>query len=395
MPDGVNLLAEALYDQGGISEIPVEAFYGEAGAIAQQLETPLGFAYPAVLTAACGAGIEAGGAIRPTLYTSLLGPVGSGKSVTQQRVIELFVPDRGFDGSDGDIRDSRNMQDTAASDQGLYRMLADAKGQSRFINQDEGRGMLLKAGIEGSSLAPVLCQLFNLNYAGGADKKSQYSICVKLSILLCIKVTHPAEFSEVFGFSTAHGLYDRSLFGAHPADDYKYLPWNKPKFVFKPTTPSVSPDVFDRVNRWGEKKDRRLRELALRVAYVSCAINGDDHVTDESITAAFAFMEWQKRLRIFYQTGKGANEHQNCVETVLEAFRSTPGLCGNLREMSVAGHWYRRFPRTLSSVLKLLAMQGVLVKDPDTKKSFLNEQVTRATGSDRGQQNPPSKVEPT
>jgi hypothetical protein len=379
LPDGVDLLAESFYEQGGIPEIPADALYGKAADISRQLETPLGFAYPAVLTAACGAGIEASGTIRPTLYTSLLGSVGSGKSVTQTRVIELFLPDKGFDGEDGDIRDPRNLQGTAASDQGLYRMLTEAKGNPRLISQDEGRNLLTKAGIEGSSLAPVLCQLFNQNYAGGADKKSEYSICVKLSMLLCVKVDNPSEFPEVFGFASAHGLYDRSLFGVHPADDFKFKPWTKPQFSFSPSTPSVSHDVFDRVNAWGDRTDRRLRELALRVAYVSCAINGDDHVTDESITAALAFMVWQKRLRIFYQTAKGANEHQDCVETILDAFRSSPGKCGKWRDMARVGHWHRKFPRTLLSVQKMLEMQGVLVKDTNTKKHFLNEQVTKET----------------
>jgi hypothetical protein len=376
LPDDVNLLAEALYEQGGIPTIPVEAMYGKAADLARTLETPLGFAYPAVLTAACGAGIEASGTIRPTLYTSLLGSVGSGKSVTKDRVLELFLPNKGFDDQPGDVRDPRNMPDTAASDQGLYRMLADTAGQPRLITQDEGRNMLNKASIDGSSLAPVLCQLFNMNYAGGADKMKQYSICVKLSMLLCVKIQNPSEFPEVFGFASAHGLYDRSLFGVHHADDYKFTPWKKPEFTFEPTTPSVSPDVFERVNDWGDKTDRRLRELVLRVAYVSCAINGDDHLTDEAITAALAFIEWQKRLRVFYQTAKGSNEHQDCTETILGAFRDAPGKCGKWKKFAVSGNWYRKFPRVLTSVRKMLEAEGVLVYDASTKKYFLNERIT-------------------
>jgi hypothetical protein len=196
-------------------------------------------------------------------------------------------------------------------------------------------------------------------------------------MVLNIKIDNPAEFSEVFGFASAHGLYDRSLYGVHPADDYKFLPWVKPEFIFNPTTPSVSPDVFDRVHGWGEKADRRLRELALRIAYVSCAINGDDHITDESLTAALVFVGWQKRLRIFHQTAKGANEHQDCVETILDAFRRAPGKCGKWRDMTRAGHWHRKFARVLPSVQKMLEAQGILVKDASTKKHFLNEQVMK------------------
>lgn len=173
LPDGVNLLAEAMYEEGGIPEIPPEALYEKVAEVAKLIETPMGFAYPAVLTAACGYGIEASGGIRPTLFTSLLGAVGSGKSVTAERTVDLFLPNVGFDGEKGDlIIDPRNLRDVPASDQGLFRILSEAKGQPRLLNMDEGRAMLLKAKIDGSSLAPVLCQLFNLNYAGGADMNS-------------------------------------------------------------------------------------------------------------------------------------------------------------------------------------------------------------------------------
>ena len=88
-------------------------------------------------------------------------------------------------------------------------------------------------------------------------------------------------------------------------------------------------------------------------------------------------MEWQKRLRIFYQTAKGANEHQDCVETILEAFRRTPGKCGKWRDMARVGHWHRKFPRTLLAVRKMLEAQGIVMLDASTKKHFLNEQVTK------------------
>lgn len=89
-------------------------------------------------------------------------------------------------------------------------------------------------------------------------------------------------------------------------------------------------------------------------------------------------MEWQKRLRIFYQTAKGANENQYCVETVLAAFRRTPGKCGKWRDLAIAGHWHRKFPRTLLSVRKMVEAQGILMLlDASTKKHSLNEQVPK------------------
>lgn len=365
LPTGVDLDAEPLKEEGGIPAIPMDAMYGKAYELARSLETSFGLAYPAVLASACGFGIPANSTIRPTLYVGLLGDVGDGKSVTRDRAIELFFGPE-------DARDARWIYKVPASDQGLYKIL-DAEGKTRLIDQDEMRNLLLKGAIENSSLVSVLCQLFNMNFAGGADKKTSYSINVKLSLLGCLKIANPAEFPSVFGFATAHGLYDRCIFGVQPDGDFRYKPWTRPDFDFKPSTPSVSADVFEEVNAWGDKKDKRLRELILRVAYVTAAINGDDYVSSKALFAARRFIEWQKQLRIFYQPAKGANEHQECVEAIEDAFGKAPGMCGNWRQMSIDGHWYRRFPRVLPSVKKLLESQGVLVYHKTTKKHYLAE----------------------
>jgi hypothetical protein len=367
LPDGVDLDAEETdEDTGGVPSIPNEATYGKAGELASLLDCPKGFAYLSVLAAACGAGIEASSSIRPTLYVSLLGPVGCGKSVTRTRASELFF-------EPGDLKLEKKVP---ASDQGLYKILASADGQSRLLSQDEMRNMMSKAGIENSSLVPVLCDLFNENVAGGADKKTTYSINVKLSILGCVKIAHPAEFPEVFGFATAQGFYDRCLFGVEPREGWKFRDWSKPAFVFAPTKPSVSPDVFEDVNEWRDQDKAgrgRLGELVLRVAYVSAALNCDGYVSGESLAAAKKLVEWQEKVRVFYQAAKGANENQECVEAVLAAFRKSPGRSANWREISRNNHWHRRFPRTLTSVKKMLENQGVLVCDRASKKHYLNE----------------------
>lgn len=374
LPEGVDLSAEPAEDEGGIPTIPIEAMYGRSHELAEGLETSLGLAYPAIMAAACGYGIQASGAVRPTLYVNLLGDVGEGKSVTRERVMDLFFPELPTMTDDSPReRDARCIYKVPASDQGLYRILADAKGQPRLLDQDEMRNLLLKAGIENSSLVSVLCQLYNSNAAGGADKKSDYSINVKLSILGCLKIANPAEFPSVFGFATAHGLYDRCIFGVEPDGDFRWRPWTPPSFNFKPSTPSVSPDVYEEVNAWGDKKDRRLRELITRVAYITAAINGDEYVSSKALTAAIRFIEWQKKLRIFYQPAKGANEHSECVEAIEDAFRRSPGKCGNWREMSRNGNWHRRFPRVLTGVKKMMVAEGVLVYDKGSKKHFLNE----------------------
>lgn len=350
-----------------IPQIPREAMYGKLHEIATQAHCPMGYAYPAALAAAAGAGIEGNSNIRPTLYVVLTGDIHSGKSVTRERLAGIFHPTDRFE--------EHVIERTPASDQGLYNIFADSlktPGNSFLLSLDEIRNMMNKTGIEGSSLPSALCELWGKNESGSADKKGNRGVNVKLSILGCLKAKDPSEFADVFNFATAQGLYDRFIFGIRAGEKWQFNPWSHERLSFTPSRPTVSPDVYETAHKWrSEGNEReRLMELALRVAYISCAANGDKYLNDDALRAALRFMEWQEQIRAAYQPARGANEWQECMNAVLDAFEKAPGKALNWRKTATAKNWYRKFPRAIKGVQITLERDGVIELSKEHRKHF-------------------------
>ena len=347
-----------------IPNVPCDSMYGKAYEYAKSIDCPMGFAYPSVLAAACGFGIQASGGVRPTLYVVNIGDVGEGKSVAAKRAAQLFF---GPDSEDPEqvAQDERMKLGVPASDRGLHNMLLDAKGQPRVLVQDEIRNMMGKGSIEGSTLMSLFCELWNSNRSGVADKNKAMEANVKLSLVGNLKTKNPAEFPEVFDYSSAHGFYDRCLFGIEPSNAWRWRPVAAKKLDFNPTSPSMSSDVYEAVHEWQEKAEgrRRLGELALRVAYVSSAVNRDDHVSQKSLFAALRFLEWQERIRSYFQPAEGADRTSQLVAEAVKEFKRLPGMEGNWRELCRDNNWFRKFGAVLKSTKKMLEDEGVLVYD--------------------------------
>jgi len=371
IPEGVNFDApDAIVTE--IPAIPADAMYGKARVIAEDSKAPMGFAYPVVLAAAAGSGIETTSDIRPALYVAPIGDVHTGKSVARERLAGLFrhhhlqVADESY-----------VVEKTPGSDRGLYTIFAETvkyPGRSYLLSLDEMRNMMLKGSIENASLISVLCELWGRNFAGGADKKGSHEINLKLSIVGCLKAANPEEFSEVFNHHTAAGLWDRFVFGFSPGSEgWHYTSLTKPiSTVDRFSQPTVSPDIEETVHKWIDAgKDRdRLGEIAQRVAYISAAINGDSYLSDAALQAALRFVEWQEKIRELYRPAKGSNEWQECMNAVLDAFENAPGSALNWRETATKKHWYRSFPRALSGVKRTLERDGVIVENKEHKKHF-------------------------
>lgn len=349
-----------------MEQIPEDAMYGNAHRLASILRCPMSYAYPAVLSVIASHGFEDVSNVRPTLYVNLLGPVHSGKSVTRDRATRLL-----------DIGD-RLIDRTPASDRGLYRLFASTlqedAGKSYLLSADEMRTLMSKGAIENSTLVSVLCELWSKNTAGGADKTTDHGVNLRLSLLGCTKIKDPSEFPDVFGFATAHGFYDRCIFGVRvPGEDWEFMPLDVKPVEFFPSKPVIYTDAFQQMHEWRKRsEDRdRLGELALRIAYLTSAANGDASVTDESMRAALRFMEWQEQIRTVYRPARGANEHQECVDAVIEAFERAPGKAAKWRDLVHKGNWYRQFPRSLRAVKRLLEDEGVIVYSKEHRKHFL------------------------
>ena len=371
IPDDVDFEALSA-PESEIPAIPNDAMYGKAAEMARASRTPLGFAYPVVLAAACGSGIDTTSDIRPALYVAPIGDVHTGKSVARERLTNLFrhhhlqIADESY-----------VIEKTPGSDRGLYTIFAETAkrpGHSYLLSLDEMRNMMLKGSIENASLISVLCELWSKNFSGGADKKGSHEINLKLSIVGCLKAANPEEFSEVFNHHTAAGLWDRFVFGFSPkSEEWHYTSLTKAiPTVDRFSEPTVSPDIEETVHQWiNAGKDRdRLGEIAARVAYISAAINGDTYLCDAALQAALRFVEWQEKIRELYRPAKGSNEWQECMNAVLDAFEKAPGKALHWRQTATKKHWYRSFPRALSGVKRTLERDGVIVESKEHKKHF-------------------------
>lgn len=373
VPEGVDLNAAPVADVV-LTQLPQDAMYGEVKKLAQSLRAPMGFAYPAML-ALCSVYAKNSQNIRASLYVALVGDVGEGKSVTLERgglLLALLSPG-------GESNSPKCKRTTPASDRGLLNLFPGAEAEACLLALDEQRQMMSKGSIENSTLISTLCQLWSMNTAGAIDKAKFNECRVRLSILGNLKVKDPSEFPAVFTHATAHGLYDRFLFGVLAGEKWHFTPWEfdplNDSRAPSPTTPSESHRIFDLKREWeqaGEKRGR-LAEMALRIALITSAVNRDETITEGAMTAALRFMEWQEKIRATYQPAKGANEAQECVNAVLDVFENAPGRCLNMRDASRKHNWHRRFPRTFSSVKRMLEADRVIVKNKETGLHYLNE----------------------
>lgn len=329
---GIDLSAP-LPDQEVIPPFPRQVMYGRAGELAQSLDCPMGYAYLSVLAAASGRFRIGTNGTRGTLNAALLGTIGDGKSVTQDRAASLF-------GLEWEVRK------TPASDKGLQRLFPASRAEKgedgkdkitavlprpALLLVDELRELMAKASIENSTLASMLCTLFYRDRAGSIAKDGPAAdACVRLSILGAMKVAHPSEFPQVFGFATAQGLYDRFLFAVRDVGDgWYYREYTTRVVNVVPSEPVIAAECDLALRDWkaGKPERQRLGELAKRIALILAALNGDDTVTasSEAFLTAIAYAEYQEAIRSVYQPAQGANEHQECVEAVMQAFKQAGG----------------------------------------------------------------------
>jgi hypothetical protein len=374
-PDVSDIVFKPNLGEVDLTSIPEDAMYGIAKEWAKSIKSPISCAYVAVLAAICGKGIEPSGNIRTNLYVATLGDVGTGKSVASKRATELFSGnvDQEFKG--------RIVTDTIASDRGLlFRFQNTQKedaGQSFLLLQDELRELMSKGAILNSTLISLLCKLYYEDRAGNAVSKQHDFVNLRLSILGNVKVKTPAEFSEVFGSGTAHGFYDRCLFGI-ASEPWEFTPWEVIEAEFNPSKPFVPESAYKIVNEWarGKKSRTRLKEIALRVAFVTAAVNRDQSVTAEALDAAIKLMEWQETIREVYTPAKGADAYEECVNAILDLFEKDPSQAWKWRDLDRKLHLTRKYARVIKTIRNLLTIgeDSKLGFDAETKMYYLKKE---------------------
>lgn len=352
-----------------LEPMPESCMYGWLGNKARGLEMPLGYAYPAIMTAFAGQNITMiSDMVRPTLYTCLIGPIHSGKSVAIERACRSLI----YSNQDGIITD------TPGSDRGLYNLFAAPKCKpgeepvkilkTHLLAQDELRDTFGKISVQGSSLAPTLCKLWSQDEAGSADKTGCHHVSVRLSILGALKAKDTEDFADVFGKGANDGLYDRFVFGVIPKG-WKWEPWApNPERRF-PKGTSIPLDIFNMLREWRnanaeQDADRyRLGEIALRVALITASANHDAEVTFECMRAALEFCEWQEQIRNTYKAGESETLDAKCMAAVMDTFERLHGKSLKWSDVAKRKHWYKKYGTILSRVKESLVRDGVLVEE--------------------------------
>ena len=350
--------------------MPESAMYGWLGKKARELQTPLGFAYPAMLTAFAALLKASPKQVRPTLYTSLTGPVHCGKTETIKRALASL-----------DFPDPETVRWTVpGSDRGLINIFGGKKkphkeeafglevAKARLLAQDELRNALAKADISGSSLPSTLCSLWSQDEAGAADKTGEHVALVRLNILGALKADDPEEFSEVFGKQSTSGLYDRFVYGIAP-NGWKYNLWEPNKENRCASNPDITPLCFRLLGEWRDESPEargRLGEIALRVAYISAAANQDEEVSEECMRAALEFAAWQEAIRSGYRAGLGEGVDALATNAILNVLEKVEGKWIVWREVAQKKNWYRKFgAAALSRVRDSLAKSGMTVEEAE------------------------------
>ncbi len=347
---------------------PESCMYGWLANKARELETPLGFAYPAMLTVFAATITSEPSEVRPTMFTCLIGPVHCGKSETIKRAIASF-----------DYFDSEVVKWTVpGSDRGLINIFGGKKKKdkeqpqgivgtkTRLLAQDELRNTIAKANISGSSLPSTLCSLWSQDEAGAADKTGEHAAMVKLNILGALKADDPEDFAEVFGKESTSGLYDRFVYGIAPRG-WKYNVWVPNKEGRSPSGPSFPPHCFKMLSEWRDQNPEvrgRLGEIALRVAYVSAAANHDKEINEVSMRAALEFVTWQESIRVGYRAGMGEGTDAQCTNAILSVLEKVEGKWIKWREVAVKKNWYRKYgSRVLSATRDSLLKSGMTIEE--------------------------------
>jgi hypothetical protein len=363
MPEPEQSTRQKLY------EMPESCMYGWLGDVARELDTPLGFAYPAALTVFAAQITSHPKHVRPTLYTCLIGPIHCGKSETIKRAVEyiqLFDDDAvkwTVPGSDrGLINIFGGKKKDDEGDKGLSHI-----PKTRLLAQDELRNTIAKANISGSSLPATLCSLWSQDEAGAADKTGEHVCLVRLNILGGLKADDTEDFAETFGKDSTAGLYDRFVYGLAPKG-WKYKPWSKDPVRRAPKGCTIPGHIFQMLEEWRDvdtKTRGRLGEIALRIAYITSAANHDSEVTMESMRCALEFVQWQEAVRFAYKAGLGDAIDAQCTNAILNVLEKLPqGVWIKWKEMAGKKNWYRKYGSSvLSRVRDALAKTGLTVEE--------------------------------
>ncbi len=129
-------------------------------------------------------------------------------------------------------------------------------------------------------------------------------------------------------------------------------------------------------------KRGRLAEIAMRVAYITSAMNYDSQMTVEAVRCALEFVEWQEAIRGSYQAGLGDGVDAQCTNAILSVLEKLPpGAWIKWRELAGKKNWYRKYSaRTLSATRDALAKSGMTIEETVLEEGEDGRQRKKKTG---------------
>lgn len=327
------ILSETELNVPDISEKCLDGWLGEV--CIKMHDFPRAWAWPSLLAAGSVA-IPHHASLRSNIDVALVGDPGSGKSscvTVANWLMAVSKPDL--------------LDDYVGSAEGLAKHLPnEAASVSRLWNVDELGQLLDKCRIEGASFVRVLASMFYKdNQALIIARGKRHEFNCKMSIIGGI-VTD--DFQDAFSAVTAHGLYDRFIFGYaptgvnyrwHPLNDYGgpvvEIPMNcsgrKPTIV-----EHVNGDVWELKNAWLKNHPglNREIELALRCALIAASWDRRTELRAEDLGPALTFAEEQGKIRTLLRPNMGKNLAGEVGQRIMDY----------LKQHAPKGEWMRLRP---------------------------------------------------
>ncbi len=330
--------------------LPEAALYGKLGELTKTLDSPFSWSWPTMVTAFATLGIHTMGsysqAIRPNLYTVLMGKVASGKSTVMRRSLRSL-----------DIPEKAIKKAHVGSDRGLEQVLRVPKPEGwkkgdpedRFVHtstlwMDEMSGVMTKLAYEGSTLAQNLCDLHGEDEVSFPTRDGLNTITAKLNLLGAVPCSDGLSFSSVFTSATTGGLWSRMILAPGPTDwtpDHTWLPKRQrltPSVIDIPveaitTAAAWAADTKAQITAAAEKAKKpvpnlshidRISESALRCALIQSSANHDDTITEASLRAALVMADWQVKVKSIYKASAATTPEAVAGNMILDALANAP-----------------------------------------------------------------------
>lgn len=300
-------------------DMPSEVLDGWLGDVCQKhmAKLPRALAWPALLTAASVYVTKP----RVNLYTSLIGPVGSGKTSAFELAFWLL-----------NVKSPVLMRLKAGSSEGMAELIGDASGAPRLVFVDEFAHLLAKVNYEGSTFE----QFLNDAYYGDLQ---ELTVARRKHILFNCRLTLAGglpenKFEDLFGVGTAGGFHNRVAFGLCPTK-FEPFPWKpldgdsplahelspsneeseddvgfgscKSLPTGRPQPIVVDPAVWEEKTRW--QKDYgisgRAAEAGIRAAIICAAFDCRDALQVSQLGPALVFARYQEEVHKRFEPNPG------------------------------------------------------------------------------------------